>query len=364
MTQDPLVDVTRVLADAVRDPGDLGEVPAARDEAIAKLAEALRLRARRARRRRLLQSLAVAAGVLLFAGGAALVTGREGRRAGEELGRLHEPGGVVTVVREGRSTPLDADAPVAEGSELRTPPEAEARLDYPSGTNVTIGRGTHVHLLEQSKKKRFALRAGSLRAKVAKLGPEERFVVATPDSEVEVHGTEFRVSVVTPDSACGGGTATRLEVTEGVVAIRHAAVETFVRAGETWPRCESVEPQPSPTSAPTERRVGVEPSAPRIVPHPAPPPVTSSSLVEENELYGEAMRAKRNGDADAALRALDRLVAAHPNGPLSESARIQRMRLLASRDHARAVAAAEDYLRRYPHGSGRAEAEALTAQQP
>ena len=82
-----------------------------------------------------------------------------------------------------------------------------------------------MRLVEQSQRKRFSLEAGSLFAKVAKLTADERFVVATPDAEVEVRGTAFRVTIVPADRACEDGSPTRLEVTEGVVVVRHAGVE-------------------------------------------------------------------------------------------------------------------------------------------
>ena len=272
----------------------------------------------------------------------------------------------LTVVRDGHAASLGADAPVAEGSELRTPPEAEARLDFASGTKVTVGRGTYVRLVEQTKRKRFALETGSFSAKVAKLGPDERFVVTTSDSEIEVRGTEFRVSVVPPEAACGDRTPTRLEVAEGVVAVRHAGVETLVRAGERWPACAVVKSSttalpPEPTTGRADGSDDAERAGTyRARPAPAATP-TASSLVEQNELYGQALNAKRAGRPEAALQSLDRLLASYPEGPLSESARLQRMRIIATTDRPRAGAAAREYLQRYPQGFGRAEAEALAA---
>ena len=375
MTRDPLVEVTRQLSEAIRDPGDVSAVPAGRSEAIEKLADALRARARARRRRRVLGAIAVAASAIGLVGAGVVAARHDHVATSSELGRMHEPAGAVTVVRDGRAASLGADDVVAEGSELRTPPNGHAHLDFASGTKVTIGGQSHVRLVEQTKRKRFALETGTIAAKVAKLGPGERFVVATSDSEIEVHGTEFRVSVVAPDASCGGGTPTRLEVTEGVVAVRHGGVETLVAAGETWPRCNAPSsastppPVPSePARVPAAEKVDAPPSTHPVVTHRAPTAPasaagTSSPLTEQNALYSRAMREKNEGRFAAAIVTLDRLVDEYPGGPLAESARLERMRILASTDRASAAGAAKEYLERHPNGFGRAEAEVLAAEE-
>jgi hypothetical protein len=76
------------------------------------------------------------------------------------------------------------------------------------------------------------------------------------------------------------------------------------------------------------------------------------------------MRLKRGGDAAGALAKLDRLLGSYPSGPLSESAAVERMRLLAASDRPRAAASAREYLRRHPRGFARAEAETIAASAP
>jgi hypothetical protein len=61
MTHDPLEQVTRLLRDATADVGDVDALPPKRDEAIARVAEAIRARARVERRRRVFGAMAVAA---------------------------------------------------------------------------------------------------------------------------------------------------------------------------------------------------------------------------------------------------------------------------------------------------------------
>lgn len=396
MTPDPLDRATRLLKDAVADVGDVDALPAGRDVAVARLADAIRSRARLQRRKRAYYSIAVAAGVaLVVGGGLGMARHTSTTVAGApDLGRMVDPNGGVTVLRDGHTEAIGGGARVAEGTELRTSPSSEARLDFDSGTRVTIGGAARVRLVEQSQRKRFSLEAGSLFAKVAKLTADERFVVATPDAEVEVRGTAFRVTIVPADRACEDGSPTRLEVVEGVVVVRHAGVEHRVAAGERWPHC--AEPTPAKPATPTQSAnigaagtaatavtasipVGALPPGPPVLPAPTsatgatrvegggpspPSPESSSRLAEQNDLFDEAMRMKRSGNAPGALTKLDRLLASYPSGPLSESAAVERMRLLAASDRTRAGVAARDYLRRHPRGFARAEAETIAAGAP
>lgn len=384
MTYDPLDRVTARLRDSVADHGDVAAMPPARDAAIAKIEEALRARARSRRRARMVTVFAAAAAVLLLAGGAAVAVRRSTtaeQAKAPDLGRVSDPQGGVTALRDGRPEALVQGARIGEGTELVTAAGSEAHLDFDSGSRVSLGSSARVRLVEQSSKKRFALTTGSLTAKVAKLGANERFVVATPDAEIEVRGTAFRVSVVTPVPSCEGGTPTRLVVDEGVVVVRHAGREERVAAGGKWPACATM----PTTAAANATSPAVAPPAP-AAPPPASPqgstiaangasthagggaarpaPDSSSRLAEQNDLFDEAMRAKRSGDLSGAMAKLERLRSTYPGGPLAESAEVERMRILASTNRAQAAQAARDYLKRRPSGFARAEAEAIVSAGP
>ena len=56
---------------------------------------------------------------------------------------------------------------------------------------------------------------------------------------------------------------------------------------------------------------------------------------------------------------LEHLMEAWPDGPLAESAEVERMKLVAGRDPRDGAAAARAYLRHYPRGFARTEASAL-----
>lgn len=393
MSSDPLDRMTGLLRGAIADAGDVEAMPAGRPAAVARIEEALRARAEERRRRRLYGRLAAAAAVLVLVGGGAAVASRFARSHGPPSASTEEalvtfPNGGVTVTQAGRSEEMAPGSRVGLGAELRTAASAEAQLDFETGSRVKLAGSSRVRLVEQSAHKRFALEAGSLTAKVAKLGPGERFVVTTPDSEIEVRGTQFRVSVVTPDRACGGGTPTRLEVDEGVVVVRHDGAEQRVAAGGRWPSCVTASasgaPAPASTIASTATpaiATAASPAAlhdaPSAAGHPPPghepngsplraadPSEPASHLAEQNDLFDGAVRAKRAGDAAGALAKLDRLRATYPNSPLAENAEVERFRVLASIDRRRAAEAAREYLRRRPSGFARAEAEALVAQAP
>lgn len=373
MSHDPLDRLTARLRDSVADQGDAAEMPEGRDAAIAKIAEALRARARARRRHRAYVVVAAAASIVLVAGGGAVLVRRSNHppaTEGPDLGRVSDLQGGVTALRDGRPEALPQGARVGEGTELVTAASSEAHLDFDNGSRVTLGSAARVRLVEQSNKKRFALSAGTLTAKVAKLGASERFVVATPDAEIEVRGTAFRVSLVSPNASCEGGTPTRVVVDEGVVVVRHAGREDRVGAGSSWPSCAVAANTSSLAPAPV-----VVPSGPPALRASASPvsipsasaratPESSSRLTEQNDLFDDAMRAKRAGDSAGALAKLDRLRATYPTGPLAESAEVERMRILASTNRARAVHAAKEYLKHRPTGFARAEAEALASAEP
>jgi len=122
--------------------------------------------------------------------------------------------------------------------------------------------------------------------------------------------------------------------------------------------------------APTSVSTAGAPLLPAIAPKvatttPAPTTATtnavtpSSDLTEQNNLFAEAMAARKRGDSPTAIATFERFMAKYPSSVLAESAAVERMRLLDSTDKGRAASAANDYLARYPKGFARAEAEAI-----
>jgi hypothetical protein len=202
------------------------------------------------------------------------------------------------------------------------------------GTELGLEPGTDLRLARADSTRLFRLDRGALQIHVAKLHAGERFVVATPDREVEVRGTRFRVSVVAAEEGCGDRAVTRVAVDEGVVVVRRpGGAEDRVTAGGAWPAdCHPREAARVPAQRhPAVARVAAAPvpiaeaPAKEIDDRQAP---AVSTLAQENELFGRAARAEREGDAARALLFLDQLVSKYPHGSLRESAEIERAGIL------------------------------------
>jgi hypothetical protein len=147
-------------------------------------------------------------------------------------------------------------------------------------------------------------------------------------------------------------------VTEGVVSVRHDGREMRVTAGGSWPTCEAPAPIASAhVEAPLAR-------SPVAAPAVSAKPTASSTLADQNDLFERAVAFERQGAKGSAVATFDRLLAEYPRSPLVESATVERMKVLASSDPARARREAELYLTRWPQGFGRKEAEAILARGP
>jgi hypothetical protein len=261
---------------------------------------------------------------------------------------LHVEGGGVDVVGAPEAGSHNDGSAVGQGSRLVARPDGRATLAFATGTQLTLEERADVTIVSEGALQRFSLTGGAVRAHVAKLAPGARFVIATPDSEVEVRGTSFRVSVVPSDPACGDGTSTRVDVVEGTVVVRHAGSESSVPAGASWP--DGCAP---PVVAPSAVA-----SAPSSV-APKPSASSASRLAEQNDLFADAIASKRRGANAEAIATFERFLAKYPVSPLAENASVERLKLLAMTDPARAKAAAHDYLTRYPHGYARDDAERI-----
>lgn len=172
---------------------------------------------------------------------------------------------------------------------------------------------------------------------MTKLKAGERFVVTTPDSEVEVRGTHFQVTVVPPDEACGQGLVTRVAVSEGVVVVRSLGHEIRVEAGHSWP-LGCPERTASPVRSMPERGAA---SVKRAAGHTSPAKdesaasVSPSTLATENDLFSAALKAGRAGDRREAVELLDVLLTRFPQSPLKQSAESARAKLSESIQPAR-----------------------------
>jgi hypothetical protein len=217
--------------------------------------------------------------------------------------------------------------------------DASVALRGPDGTELGLEPGTDLRLARADSTRFLRLDRGALQVHVAKLHAGERFVVATPDREVEVRGTRFRVSVVAAQDGCGDGTRTRVAVEEGVVVVRPAGgAEERVTAGGAWPAdCHPREAVQSPPHHRAVARVAAGAAPVAEAPGKAEAPAkaiadsqlpATSTLGLENELFSRAVRAEREGDPAKALLYLDQLTSKYPHGSLRESAEIERAVIL------------------------------------
>ncbi len=167
--------------------------------------------------------------------------------------------------------------------------------------------------------------SGAVSVHVAKLNAAERFVVVTPDAEVEVRGTRFKVDLVPAAADCGGGTLTRVSVEEGVVDVRGPSGEARVPAGAQWPPgCDR--PQAPSARAPQGRPRATVARTAAVPPRSSEAP--SSTLATENDLFASALRAGREGNRRQAVELLDLLLNRFPRSPLHASAAAARERLI------------------------------------
>ncbi len=367
---------SRILAPSDRPTPVPAPEPDARAAAVAAVAGAIRKRARERRVRSWAVSLAMVAAVAAAALGTnQFLAGRAGRSGAvaSVVTTPSTPTGVRIVAHAVGSGPAGAApgtrAPLADGWELAAgsrvvaPTDGGVLFSFSTGTSAVLHEGTDLSVLSVSSVQVLRIDSGSVDFHVAKLAGAERFLVDTPDAEVEVRGTQFNVSIVSPEPSCGAGTRTRVTVTEGVVVVRHGRSEERVGANEQWPsRC-------GPSSGPAAI---LATDLPRAAPVPggsvasARSSPSPSSLAEQNALFASAVAARRRGDTRGALAALDHFLAIYPSSALEESATVERMRLLRSSSPGRvqAAAAARDYLTRYPGGFARPEAEAVLAGAP
>jgi hypothetical protein len=339
--------------------------PEARAAAAAAIERAIGARVVRRRVRRWVAASAVAVVALLAVLGGRRLAGRRSESSlsaaspvasTRSFGIVAHPVGIgARVVVSGAPAQLVEQREIVAGSRVVTPPTGRAALTFSTGTRIEVSESTDMTVSGDGALQALRLEAGSIELDVVKLSELQRFVVDTPDAEVEVRGTQFRVSVVPSDASCGEGSPTRVTVTEGVVVVRRAGAEVRIMAGSQWPSgCV----RPSSAGPAVRKRTVATPPA-EVESPAATSPSAVSTLAEQNDLFSRAVTAKRRGDARAALEMFDHFLAQYGASALAESAAVERMRLLRATSVAQGATAAASYLARYPGGFARGEAEAL-----
>lgn len=348
-----------------------------RDRGITTVAQAMRELSRRKQRWRTWPLVALAA--------AAAVTGVF--IASHRLLKVHSPGATACANCEadalkGRAaTPSTAQDAVAHvegrtilpGGVIESSTSHPSEIGFDSGTRLALAADTHLVYESGGVVQKLALSRGAVEAHVAKLGPQRRFIITTPDAEVEVHGTVFQVSWVAPSESCA--VRTRVTVKEGVVEVRSGNEQHSLHAGDEWPsQCR--EKQKSEASPHQFRHYGAagmprqeshahpdDPESASQVVNPnqpaAAPAEPGSALAIQNGLYARASSERNRGHTAQAVALYSELLSKFPDGALSESAYVQRMRILRTTDPGQARSEAQRYLQKFPKGYARSEAQGL-----
>ncbi|MGZ3421726.1 MAG: FecR domain-containing protein [Polyangiales bacterium] len=356
------ISLSRLATDRLRRASDASVPPpsaAVRDQTIALLGAAIAEQAQRRRRKRIAGIAIVAIAASLAATVSVKLLHRPSLVPAKEAVRLiAHPSGPVAVVHGGVLAPMSASAILVDGDRVRTETESHASVVLSTGTQIDVDEKSELAVASTSAEQAFVAAAGGSKFSVAKLGPGERFLVRTADTEVEVRGTIFRVSVAATECK---GTRTRVEVTEGTVVVRHHGDEVRLAKSERWPTgCfepATVVAPPQPVEEPVQAPAKLLAPAPtHVAPAALTAPSPSSDLAAQNDLFAEGVAKKRAGDKIGAALVFDRFLTRWPSSSLAESAAVERMRLLGGEP---ARAAAKDYLARFPKGAAHAEAESI-----
>jgi hypothetical protein len=311
------------------------------EDATAQLASVIRSAAARRRRGRLAKLVGAGTGAACLA--LALVWRWTRPNDTEPVGSVVESakaprstfvaaGAAVATVMDvrGSSRALLSGEGWASGEHLRTA-DRPANLATKDGSGIDVQPHSDLQLLRADAERRIQLGVGAVEVHVTKLTAGQRFVIETPDAEVEVRGTRFRVSIVPAVDDCGDGTVTRVSVTEGVVVVRSSGLEFRVGAGRRWPT-ECGEPDVPAQLVPSAVRGA---ASLRHLRKTSSLPASAleestSTLATENDLFGAALKAESAGDGRAAVQLLDVLLARFPTSPLKESAALKRAKLIGS----------------------------------
>jgi hypothetical protein len=360
-----------------------------RDQGVRALQHALRARAWRRQRRVVygvigaVTSIAAAAALILSLRGDPTTVASVDRspRLAEADQSIRAWGARLADTSTNRRGPDLPDGQVVHaGQSVNARGPDDARLALSTGTVLELTAQARLDVQSLGAVQRFRLPAGRLHADVAPLDAGQRFVIETLDGEIEVHGTVFELAVVAPQPGCSAGSTTRVSVSRGVVEVRSAGRDDYVRAGQFWPpECPASKGLAAdPAVTPAQRATA--PAAPahfnRTLPRPMRRALTvaeatrtdtssPSDLAAQNNLFAAAMASKVRGQAGHALDQLERLIQRFPRGQLAEAAHAERMRLhRQGKDLPAARAEAREYLGSFPDGFAAAEARRILGLAP
>jgi hypothetical protein len=196
---------------------------------------------------------------------------------------------------------------------------------------------------------------GAVWVHVERTRSDQRFLLTTPDGEIEVRGTRFLTVV-------GKGSTNHVEVSAGIVSLRlRGEREITLRAGESWDR-PIAEGEPAPVAAAPPAKASASRS-PKTVVRPASEQPDNAAREPAVDPFVAGVQAFRSGDYASADEQLARFAIETPADPRIEDAFFLRA-VATARQGKKAIAAdlARAYLARFPKGLRRPEAERISAQ--
>lgn len=298
----------------------------------------------------------------------------------EPAARLRVASGEVTLtsargqteLRADQDVPLDEDVTVAThaaSASWQLPSEATVAMD--GATALKVSRTDRAHARGDGKwGEQLSLTRGKVALRVPHLAAAQFLAVQTADAWVEVHGTEFTVTVV-QDAA--GNPATTVTVKEGVVSVTAKGERTLLSAGQSWTSAPAVAVSTHPPQGAVPDPVAPSSAAPASTLSTSPTHAASSApansaashasdLAAQNRLFLSAQDARKTGQTNVALQRFQAVMTQYPGSELAHNARVEHFRLLrAAGRTGEARRSAQAYLDVYPRGFARAEARALLA---
>lgn len=215
---------------------------------------------------------------------------------------------------------------LSSAGELHAREGSRAALITEAGAHVEVLPRSRLRMLGKASRggvETLSLLEGEVHCRVPPLAKGRSFVVATPNTRVVVHGTEFHVRV-------GGQRGSCISVREGLVEVQTDGVSVWLGPGSDYGCEEESAPQKTARvksrSRSRARARGVE--APREIEEQAQKePVPEGTLALETRIMADALRAEQQGYKSAARALFARLIENHPSSPLVPDAKAGLARL-------------------------------------
>ncbi len=243
----------------------------------------------------------------------------------------------------------------AEGPSVATP--AIAVHDAPR-FDIVATNGGAFRVERPGANLLVGVESGSYSVHVEKLTSAQRFVMRLPDGELEVHGTRFVVVVGPADTRS-------VAVSEGLVALRiRGNHELLLHPGDAWSMPVPAAPAvaASVSTVPAVSDAGESQKAlQKRLPAAASSSASSALKPDAGAAFTRAMAAYSRGDFAESERLFLAFEREFPKDARTEDSAFLRVTARSRRgDSEGARALAKEYLRRFPTGLRRVEAERLS----